>query len=123
MAGTYLTQKRRQLIVRPMRVGVRLRRALATERIDTVAGWQQWFPKRQVQMDRAWRRDTNRMLYRAEPCGQPAETLVRCPHGDASVVKPFDESAEEVLLVDRLVSADVVHLGRPVRGHHDDWHP
>ncbi len=63
------------------------------------------------------------MVYGADPCGQPADVLVRCPHGNASVVEPFDKSTEEVLLVDRLVGTDSMQLGRPVRGHHDDWHP
>ena len=43
-------------------------------------------------------------------------------HRHAGVAEPLDETAEEILLVDRLVGADTVQLGRPVGGHHDDRH-
>src|SRR5450631_2809156 len=41
---------------------------------------------------------------------------------NAGVAEPLDETAEEVLLLDRLVGADAVQFRRPVCGHHDDRH-
>ncbi len=121
VAGTHLTQKRGQLVVPSMRIGVRLRRALASDRFDIAAGWQQRFPKWQVQVHRTGRH-ADRMLYSLHPGGHPTDPLVRCHHRHAGVMKPLDETTEEVLLVDRLVGADTVQLGRPVGRHHDDRH-